>query len=86
MSIAASRSTGNVIYGVVLIVLGVIHFAFRGYYARRVHAIHDARQATAPAATQRFYRNHGEGWYRRSQYWISALFILLGVVEIALSA
>jgi len=86
MSIAATQSTSNVIYGVVLIALGVLHFLFRGYYARRVQAIHDARQATAPAVTQRFYRSHSAGCYRHSQYWVSALLILLGAAEIAISA
>lgn len=86
LSIAATHSTSGVTYGAALIVIGILHFFFRGYYARRGKAIHDARQATAPAATQRFYRSHSEGWYRRSQYWLSGLFILLGVLEIALNA
>jgi hypothetical protein len=86
LTIAATHSTSGVIYGVALIVIGILHFVFRGFYARRGKAFHDARQATAPAATQRFYRSHSEGWYRRSQYWLSGLFILFGVVEIALQA
>jgi hypothetical protein len=86
MSIAATQSNHNVVYGVVLIVFGILHFIFRGYYARRGQAIHDARQATAPAPTQRFYRSHNQGWYRRSQYWVSGLFILIGIAEIAISA
>lgn len=86
VSIAAAHSSSGVIYGVALIVIGILHFFFRGFYARRGKAIHDARQATATAATQRFYRSHSEGWYRRSQYWLSGFFILLGIVEIALNA
>ena len=86
MIFAATQSNNNLIYGVVLIVVGVLHFVFRGFYARRGKAMHDARQATAPAATQRFYRSRSEGWYYHSQYWLSGLFVLFGVVEIAVSA
>jgi len=67
MIIAATQSNSNLIYGGGFIVVGILHFVFRGFYARRGKAIHDARQATAPAATQRFYRSRSEGWYRYSQ-------------------
>jgi hypothetical protein len=84
MVIAAAHSHSNVIWGVVLIALGIVHFIFRGFYARRSQAIHDARQATAPRITQGLYRNHSDSWYMRSQYWGSALLIVLGVVNLVI--
>jgi hypothetical protein len=86
MLIAATHSHNGIVYGVVLIVLGVVHFMFREFYARRNHAYHDARQATAPDMTRRFYRTHSDGWYMRSQYWLSALFVVIGVLDIALNS
>ncbi|HEX3617762.1 MAG TPA: hypothetical protein VHU61_14575 [Solirubrobacteraceae bacterium] len=86
MVIAATQSKSGLIYGIALIVLGFIHFVFREFYARRTHAYHDARQATAPDVTRRFYRNHSDGWYLRSQYWVSAIMVGLGIVELALNS
>lgn len=84
MLIAATQSHSAVIWGATLIVLGIVHFFFREFYARRDHAMHDARQATAPRMTRGLYRDHSDSWYLRSQYWVSALFIVFGILYIAL--
>jgi hypothetical protein len=86
MIIAATHSHNGAIYGAVLIALGIVHFVFREFFARRSQAFHDARQATAPSPTRRFYRNHDASWYRHSQYWASALFVVLGILDIALNS
>jgi hypothetical protein len=36
--------------------------------------------------TRRFYRNHSDGWYLRSQYWVSALMVVAGILDIALNS
>jgi hypothetical protein len=68
------------------VVIGVLHVTFRGFYARRAEAFHDARQDTAPTATKQFYRRHESNWYARNTLWSGSLFIALGILEIAISA
>jgi hypothetical protein len=69
--------------GVVLIVVGVLHLVFRGFYARRSAAIETARQETAPGPLRR------RGFYVTGQHanmvWtvgISTVFIIVGIIEI----
>jgi hypothetical protein len=81
--LAASSTHRGLIWGIALIVLGVLHLTFRGFYARRAEAFHDARQDTAPKP---LYRRHSSNWYARNTIWSGSLFIALGVLEIAISA
>jgi protein-S-isoprenylcysteine O-methyltransferase Ste14 len=88
MAILAATTAHHrgLVWGIILIVLGVLHLTFRGFYARRAQAFHDARQDTAPAATRGFYRRHGSNWYARNTIWAGSVFIVLGVLEIAISS
>jgi hypothetical protein len=88
MTILAATTAHNrsVVWGIILIVLGVLHLTFRGFYARRAEAFHDARQDTAPAVTSHFYRRHGSSWYARNTVWTGSVFIILGAIEIAISS
>jgi len=83
---ASNGHNGGLIWGIVLLALGVVHLIFRGFYARRAQAIHDARQDTAPTMTRPFYRRHDASWYRTTTIILSVLFIAYGIVEIAAHA
>ena len=50
MTILATAHThgGDLGWGIALILIGALHLAFRGFYARRSAAIESARQETAP--------------------------------------
>ena len=70
--------------GLVFILIGVLHLAFRGFYARRSAAIETARQETAPGPLRQ------RGMYVTGQHanmvWIvgsSAAFIVVGIILIA---
>jgi hypothetical protein len=70
--------------GLLLIIIGVLHLAFRGFYARRSAAIETARQETAPGPLKR------RGVYVTGQnanmVWIvgsSVVFIAVGIILIA---
>lgn len=70
--------------GLVLIIIGVLHLAFRDFYARRSAAIETARQETAPGPLKR------RGVYVTGQsanmVWIvgsSVVFIVVGIILIA---
>jgi hypothetical protein len=77
---------GGLIWGIALVLIGVLHITFRGFYARRAEAFHDARQDTAPGPTKHLYRRHESNWYARNTLWAGFLFIALGILEIAISA
>ncbi len=71
-------------FGLVLVIIGVLHLAFRGFYARRSAAVETARQQTAPGPFKR------RGFYVTGQnanmVWIvgsSVVFIVAGIVLIA---
>ena len=84
--IATTTHHRGLFWGIALVVIGVLHVTFRGFYARRAEAFHDARQDTAPAATKHLYRRHESNWYARYTLWGGSLFIVLGILEIAISA
>jgi hypothetical protein len=70
--------------GLGFIIVGVLHLAFRGFYARRSAAIETARQDTAPGPFKR------RGMYVTGQHanmvWIvgsSVVFIVVGIILIA---
>lgn len=74
-------------WGIGLVCIGVLHLAFRGFYARRSAAIETAKQETAPGPLK------GRGLYLTGQganmAWIvgsSLIFIIVGVVLIAIHA
>lgn len=82
--LAIFRSHNNLGWGIGLVAIGVLHLAFRGFYARRSAAIETARQETAPGPLK------GRGLYvtgrNANMVWIvgsSVLFIAIGVVLIA---
>lgn len=83
--LAAAQHRG-LLWGVVLVVLGTMHLIFRRFYVRRNKAVHDARQDTAPAITRPFYRRHGARWYLRWDVWGGIVMILVGLVDVAISA
>lgn len=82
--LATLHSHNNLGWGIGLVAVGVLHLAFRGFYARRSAAIETARQETAPGPLK------GRGLYvtgrNANMVWIvgsSVLFIAIGVVLIA---
>lgn len=85
-TLAVVQHHHNVVWGIVLIVIGTLHLIFRRFYVRREKAVHDTRQDTAPAMTRPFYRRHGEQWYLRWDIWGGIVMILVGVVDVALGA
>ncbi len=79
--LAAVNHSRGLGWGIALIVIGVLHLAFRGFYARRSAAIETAKQETAPGPLK------GRGLYvtgtHANMVWIvgsSVLFIVLGVI------
>jgi hypothetical protein len=84
MTVLATTHSHGWGLGLVLIVVGVLHLAFRGFYARRSAAIETARQETAPGPLKR----HGVYVTGRgaNMVWIvgsSVVFIVLGIILIA---
>jgi hypothetical protein len=84
MTELASTHSHSWVPGLVLIAVGVLHLAFRGFYARRSAAIETARRETAPGPLKR------RGMYVTGQganmVWIvgsSTVFILVGIILIA---
>jgi hypothetical protein len=87
MTIFAATHAHGLGWGIGLIVIGVLHLAFRGFYARRSAAIETARQETAPRAFK------GRGLYvtgrNANMLWIigsSVVFIVVGIILIATHA
>ncbi len=82
-TIAATHAHGWVL-GFILVVVGLLHLAFRGFYSRRSSAIETARRDTAPGLLKR------HGFYVTGQnanmVWIvgsSTVFIVVGIILIA---
>jgi hypothetical protein len=87
MLLLATATHKNLIWGIVLLAIGVLHLTFRRFYARRAKAIHDARQETAPGVTKSFlYRNHSSGFYLRGEWALGIIFIVVGLVLVITSA
>lgn len=84
MTELATTHSNNWGLGLVLIIVGVLHLAFRGFYARRSAAIEAARRETAPGPLKR------RGVYVTGQHanmvWIigsSVVFVVVGIILIA---
>jgi hypothetical protein len=82
--IATAHSSNDLPWGFALIFIGVLHLAFRGFYARRSAAVETARQQTAPGVFK------GRGVYvtgrGANMAWIvgsSVIFIVVGVILVA---
>jgi hypothetical protein len=87
MLLLATATNRHLVWGIVLLVLGVLHLTFRRFYARRAKAIHDARQETAPGVTKSvFYRNHSSSFYLRGEWALGIIFIVVGLVLVIVSA
>jgi hypothetical protein len=86
MLILATATHRHLVWGIVLLAIGVLHLTFRRFYARRARAIHDARQETAPGATKRLYRNHSSSFYLRGEWALGIVFIVVGLVLVIVSA
>ena len=84
--LATVRHHNGVVWGVVLIVVGILHLTFRRFYVRREKAVHDARQDTASAIGKPFYRRHSESWYWRWDVWGGIVMVLVGIVDVAITA
>ncbi len=70
--------------GLVLIIIGALHLAFRGFYARRSAAIETARRETAPAPLKT--RGAYVTGQNANMVWIvgsSVVFIVAGIILIA---
>ncbi len=81
MTILGATHAHDLGWGIGLIVIGVLHLAFRSFYARRSAAIETARQETAPRVLK------GRGLYvtggRANMVWVigsSVIFVVVGVV------
>lgn len=86
LSLAATHAHNRgLIWGIVLVVLGVLHLTFRRFYARRAKAVHDARQDTASRAGAPFYRRHGPEWYMNWEIWGGLGMIGFGILLAAIS-
>jgi hypothetical protein len=84
---AAATHHGGLIWGIVLVVIGSLHLAFRRFYARRSAAVESARKETAPGPLK------GRAWYvtgqRTNMIWVvgsSVVFIAVGAALIAANA
>ncbi len=86
MTILATAHThgGDLGWGIALILIGALHLAFRGFYARRSAAIESARQETAPGLLR------GRAFYvtgsHANMVWVvgsSVVFLLVGIVLVA---
>ena len=80
--IAASKGHGGILFGVILIVLGVLHLTFRRFYGRRWKAVHDAREATAPEMTKPLYRRRDASWYVTAEIFGGIFMIAIGIVDV----
>jgi hypothetical protein len=87
MTTLATTHSHGLGWGIGLVFVGVLHLAFRGFYARRSAAVETARRETAPRAFK------GRGLYvtgrGANMVWIvgsSVVFIVVGVVLIATHA
>jgi hypothetical protein len=84
MTILAASHSHALGWGIGLVIVGVLHLVFRGFYARRSAAVETARQDTAPRVLK------GRGLYvtglGANMVWIvgsSVVFIVVGIVLIA---
>jgi uncharacterized membrane protein HdeD (DUF308 family) len=84
--LAATHHNGSLVWGVILIVVGVLHLVFRRFYARRSQAIHDARQDTAPGFTKAIYRRHSASFYLIGEWILGIAFIVIGLVLVITNA
>lgn len=84
--LAAVHHHRGLAWGIVLVGIGLAHLAFPAFYVRREKAVHDARQDTAPALTRPFYRRHGSTWYWRWTVWGGSAMVVIGAIDIALTA
>jgi hypothetical protein len=83
MTILAAAHSG-LGWGIALILVGGLHLAFRGFYARRSAAVETAKRETAPGPLK------GRGLYvtggHANMVWIvgsSVVFILVGIILVA---
>lgn len=86
LALAATTGHRQLIWGIVLVAVGVLHLAFRRFYANRAAAIHEARRQTAPGPTKALYRQRTPGFYLVLNGAISAVMVLAGIALIATHA
>jgi hypothetical protein len=86
MLMIAAQGHKPLIWGIALVVVGVLHLAFRGFYANRAAAMHEARRQTAPGPTRALYRPRGRGFYLVLNSTISAVMVIAGIILIAANA
>jgi hypothetical protein len=84
--LAASGAHRGVVWGIILICVGLLHLAFRRYYARRNAAVESARRETAIAP----FRRHWFGLTSERGNLIygtvaSAVMIVGGIIVLVLS-
>jgi hypothetical protein len=84
MTLLATTHSHNLGWGIGLVIVGLLHLVFRGFYSRRSAAIETARQETAPGPLR------GRGMYVTGRHanmvWIvgsSVVFVVVGVILIA---
>jgi hypothetical protein len=85
--VAATGHHGGLVWGIMLVIIGGLHLAFRRFYARRSAAVESARKETAPGPLR------GRAWYltgqRPNMVWIvgsSVVFVAVGIALIAANA
>jgi UDP-N-acetylmuramyl pentapeptide phosphotransferase/UDP-N-acetylglucosamine-1-phosphate transferase len=85
LATAHNTHAPTLMWGIILVVVGVIHLVFRRYYARRTAAVQSARRDTAPGPFKRLTFGTNEDTNLVRGTILSAAFVAVGLVLIVVS-
>jgi hypothetical protein len=84
--LATAHHAPTLIWGIMLIAVGIVHLIFRRYFARRTAAVQQAKRDTGITPLKRLTPMTSESSNLVIGTLISAAFVIIGVVMIVASA
>jgi hypothetical protein len=85
MLAATHHGSGGVVWGIAIIVIGLVHLVFRRYYARRTAAVQRAKRDTAPGPFKRLTFGTSESTTLVWNTVVSGAFVVIGVVVLVVN-
>jgi hypothetical protein len=85
MLATAHSHAPTLVWGIILIAVGVVHLVFRRYYARRAAAVQRARRDTAARPFKPFTFATSESTNLVMNSLVSAAFVVIGVIVLIAS-
>ncbi|MGA2924811.1 MAG: hypothetical protein ABSG43_02265 [Solirubrobacteraceae bacterium] len=81
----AAQGHSNAVIGIVFVVIGVVHLAFRRFYADRATAVNQAGRQTARGRTRALYRRRSPRFYLVVNTALAAALVIVGIILIVTS-